>query len=101
MDERIHKYFYEELYAEERISFLRDVDANEELTKQFAGYQNMHALLNLGHQMENRCIGKQKCDQFIKKKQRRIAQKQWLRWVGYASSRYVERQSFQVLTNVY
>lgn len=98
MDERIHKYFYEELSAEERISFLRDVDANEELTKQFAGYQNMHALLNLGHQMENRCIGKRKCDQFIKKKQRRIAQKQWLRWVGYAAAILILVVSSSLLT---
>lgn len=31
MDERIYKYFYEELSPEERVSLLRDVEANEEL----------------------------------------------------------------------
>lgn len=33
MDERIHKYFYEELSTEERLSLLRDVEASEELKK--------------------------------------------------------------------
>lgn len=98
MDERIHKYFYEELSVEERISFLRDVDANEELTKQFAEYQNMHALLNLGHQVENRRIGKQKCDQFILQKQRHIIKKQWLRWVGYAAAILILVVSSSLLT---
>ena len=54
MDERIYKYFYEELSPEERVSLLRDVEANEELKRQFAEYQNLYALLNLGHQVENR-----------------------------------------------
>ena len=52
MDERIYKYFYEELSPEERVSLLRDVEADEELKMQFAEYQNMYALLNLGHQVE-------------------------------------------------
>ena len=48
MDERIEKYFYEELSLEERLSLLHDVEANEELKRQFVEYQNMYALLNLG-----------------------------------------------------
>lgn len=76
MDERIEKYFYEELSPEERLSLLHDVEANEELKRQFAEYQNMYALLNLGHQMENREVGKDKFDQFIMKKQRRIVWRQ-------------------------
>ena len=35
MNERIHKYFYEELSTEERLSLLRDVEASEELKKEF------------------------------------------------------------------
>lgn len=57
MDERIYKYFYEELSPEERVSLLRDVEADEELKRQFAEYQNLYALLNLGHQVENREVG--------------------------------------------
>ena len=47
MNERIHKYFYEELSTEERLSLLRDVEASEELKKEFVEYQNLYALLNL------------------------------------------------------
>ena len=57
MNERIHKYFYEELSTEERLSLLRDVEASEELKKEFAEYQNLYALLNLGHQVQDKTIG--------------------------------------------
>lgn len=62
MNERIHKYFYEELSTEERLSLLRDVEASEELKKEFVEYQNLYALLNLGHQVQGKTIGKQKYD---------------------------------------
>lgn len=65
MNERIHKYFYEELSTEERLSLLRDVEASEELKKEFVEYQNLYALLNLGHQVQDKTIGKQKYDCFI------------------------------------
>lgn len=58
MNERIHKYFYEELSTEERLSLLRDVEASEELKKEFVEYQNLYALLNLGHQVQDKTIGK-------------------------------------------
>ena len=41
MNERIHKYFYEELSTEERLSLLRDVEASEELKKEFVEYQTI------------------------------------------------------------
>lgn len=68
MNERIHKYFYEELSTEERLSLLRDVEASEELKKEFVEYQNLYALLNLGHQVQDKTIGKQKYDCFILQK---------------------------------
>lgn len=86
MDERIHKYFYEELSPEERVSLLRDVETDEELKNQFAEYQNMYALLNLGKQLENRSLGKQKFDRFVLQKQQRIGRKQWVRWLGYVAA---------------
>lgn len=82
----------------ERLSLLHDVEANEELEKQFAEYQNMYALLNLGRQVENRAVGKQKFDRFIMQKQQRIARKQWLRWVGYAAAVLVLVVSSGLLT---
>ena len=47
MNERIHKYFYEELSTEERLSLLRDVEASEELKKEFVEYQNFICLVEL------------------------------------------------------
>lgn len=85
MDERIYKYFYEELSPEERVTLLRDVEANEELKRQFAEYQNMYALLNLGHQVENREVGKHKFNQFVSGKQRGVRLKLWSRRFSYAA----------------
>ena len=52
MDERIEKYFYEELSRRNVYPCCMMLKANEELKRQFAEYQNMYALLNLGHQVE-------------------------------------------------
>lgn len=86
MDERIYKYFYEELSTKDRLSLLRDVEANEELKREFAEYQNLYALLNLGHQVQDKTIGKQKFDQFILQKQQTMIWKKWSHWLGYAAA---------------
>ncbi|KKB57735.1 MULTISPECIES: FecR family protein [Parabacteroides] len=101
MDKRIEKYFYEELSPEERLSLLHDVEANEELKRQFAEYQNMYALLNLGHQMENREVGKDKFDQFISAKQRGVSLKLWVRRLSYAAVVAVLVVSSSILTYLY
>ena len=101
MDERIEKYFYEELSPEERLSLLHDVEANEELKRQFAEYQNMYALLNLGHQTENREVGKDKFDQFISAKQRGVSLKLWVRRLSYAAVVAVLVVSSSILTYLY
>lgn len=85
MDERIHKYFCEELSKEERLSLLQDVEIDEALRKDFAEYQNIHALLNLGHQLENKETGRQKYTQFIFRKQSGTSRNLWLRWASYAA----------------
>ena len=86
MNERIHKYFYEELSTEERLSLLRDVEASEELKKEFVEYQNLYALLNLGHQVQDKTIGKRKYDRFILQKQHTVLWKCWTRRIGYAAA---------------
>lgn len=101
MDERIHKYFNEELSPEECVSLLRDVEADETLMKDFAEYQNMHALLNLGQQVENRTAGKLHFDQFISKKQRGTIQRLWLRRMSYAAVILVLIASSSILTYLY
>lgn len=86
MDERITKYFNEELSSTERLQFLHEVDSNETLKKQFVEYQNLYALLNLSPQIENRKIGKQKYDRFVHQKQNRNLRKLWLSRIGYAAA---------------
>ena len=101
MNERIHKYFYEELSTEERLSLLRDVEASEELKKEFAEYQNLYALLNLGHQVQDKAIGKQKYDRFILQKQHAIMWKRWTRRIGYAAAILILVVSTSILTYWY
>ncbi|WP_080905109.1 FecR family protein [Parabacteroides sp. Marseille-P3160] len=47
MDERIIKYFQEELTEPERISLLKDAYSKEDLKKEMFAYQNVKALLSL------------------------------------------------------
>lgn len=98
MDERIEKYFNEELSSTERVQFLHEVDSNETLKKQFVEYQNLYALLNLSPQIENRKIGKQKYDRFVHQKQNRILRKLWLSRIGYAAAILILVVSSSLLT---
>ena len=54
MNEQIIKYFQGELNTTERLQFLRQVETNSELKKQFIEYKNMHALLTLSDQSDNK-----------------------------------------------
>ena len=54
MNEQIIKYFQGELNTTERLRFLRQVEADGELKKQFIEYKNMHALLHLSDQADNK-----------------------------------------------
>lgn len=98
MDERIEKYFNEELSSTERVQFLHEVDSNETLKKQFVEYQNLYALLNLSPQIENRKIGKQKYDRFVHQKQNRILRKLWLGRISYAAAILILVVSSSLLT---
>lgn len=101
MDERIHKYFYEELSTEDRLSLLHEVEADEVLKKQFAEYQNQHALLNLGHQLQDRTVGRQKYNRFMQKKQQVTLRRQLFRGLGYAAAILVLVVSSGLLTYRY
>ena len=54
MNEQIIKYFQGELNTTERLQFLRQVETNSELKKQFIEYKNMHALLTHSDQSDNK-----------------------------------------------
>jgi len=98
MDERIHKYFYDELPREERLVFLREVEEDEDLKRQFIDYQNMHALMNLSPQLENRHKSEPYYNTFIRGKQPRQTGSRYLRWVGYAAAVIVLMASSALFT---
>ena len=65
MDERILKYFQNELTVAERLEFLREAERDETLKRQFVEYQNIRALAHLSSYGEDREEGKKKysiCD---------------------------------------
>lgn len=54
MDEQIKKYFQGQLNTLERLKLLKEVDTDDELKQQFIEYKNMHALLSLSDQVDNK-----------------------------------------------
>ena len=64
MDERILKYFQNELDAAERLELLREIRKDDILKKQFSEYQNLCALINLSSYGENIDEGKNKYSYF-------------------------------------
>lgn len=101
MDKRVQKYFYGELSLAERMSFLREVDSDEELKKQFAEYQNLYALMNLSTQLEDRATGKSKYNLFVRNKQNTTLNKRWIHWLGYAAAIIAVAVSSGLLTRWY
>ena len=47
MERQIEKYFQEELNADERLDFLKQIESDNELKKQFIKFKNTYALLSL------------------------------------------------------
>ena len=47
MERQIEKYFQEELNADERLDFLKQVESDNELKKQFIKFKTTYALLSL------------------------------------------------------
>lgn len=86
MDERVQKYFYDELSQPKRLSFLREVEMNEELRQQFMNYQNMHALLNLNPEIQNHQLAEYHYNNFIRQKQQGKTGNKFLLWIGYAAA---------------
>lgn len=98
MDERISKYFLGELSAGERLSLLHEIESDEKLKKEFAEYQNLHALLNLGRQVQDQEAGRRSFKRFIAEKRRIRIWRQWRYWSGYAAVLLVGIVSSAVLT---
>lgn len=86
MDERINKYFQDELKDSERVELLQDVMHDEELRKQVVEYQNIYTLIGLSPQGADKDTGRLSLQQFLKKQRRIIRKKYLIRSLGYAAA---------------
>lgn len=85
MSERILKYLNGGLSREERITFLHEVNTNEELKKEFTEYQNQYALLNLGKQLEDREAGKWSYQHFAQERRKKQFYIKGIQYIKYAA----------------
>lgn len=85
MDDRIQKYFNDELPQPEKLSFLREVETNESLRRQFVDAQNTRALLNLSPDIRNDQVTQRYYNQFIRQTQREKIRKKFSLWIKYAA----------------
>lgn len=85
MDKRVEQYFRDELNPVERLAFLREVEADASLKKEFIEYQNMHALMNLSAYAENTEESKNGYMRFLWIKRRKQARKLIVTSMKYAA----------------
>lgn len=85
MDERIQKYFQEELGATERLTLLRQIEADEALKKQFIEYKNMQALLALADPVDHRETSEESLHLFQQSIKRNTIRRTLVRMSRYAA----------------
>lgn len=86
MIEQLLKYFQGELTATERLQVLRQVEADAELKKLFIEYKNMHALMSLSDEVDNKDANKLGYRQFDKLIRTKRLRRFMLQAAGYAAA---------------
>ena len=86
------------LSDEERLAFLREVEVDAELKKQFVAFQNAYALFNLGVQFQDKTLGQQKYNAFVVNKRKSAYRKQVRTCFRYAAAILLLIVSSSVLT---
>ena len=86
------------LSDEERLEFLREVEADVELKKQFVAFQNAYALFNLGVQFQDKTLGLQKYNAFVHYKRKSAYRQQVRTCCRYAAAILLLIASSSVLT---
>ena len=86
------------LSDEERLEFLREVEADVELKKQFVAFQNAYALFNLGVQFQYKTLGQQKYNAFVHYKRKSAYRQQVRTCCRYAAAILLLIVSSSVLT---
>lgn len=85
MDKRIQTYMQEDLNSAERLELLRQIEADEDLKKEFAEINNMKAVLNLSPLLENREEGKDTYHKFTKLVRKRNTRRIIIQSLKYAA----------------
>ena len=85
VDNRIVKYFNGDLSTSEKLTFLREVEESPELKDEFISYRNVLGLMALADNDNDKVIGRQSYNQFMRKQSQRIVYKRFLRVCGYAA----------------
>lgn len=85
MDNRIIKYFEGNLNTSEKIAFLREVENNDVLKKEFIDCRNLHGLMALSDRGSDKVMAGQSYRRFIRKHSRRLLYNRLLRVCGYAA----------------
>lgn len=85
MDERVQRYFQNELDAAERLKLLKEITSNEVLKKQFIELQNLYALVALSSHAYNENEGKEAYSHFIQKRKRKAIKHFIVSSVKYAA----------------
>lgn len=86
MEERILKYFNDELNQSESLNLLRDIENDETLKKEFAIYRNMRGLISLKQYPADTTEGKKKFSHFMDSKKAGPKQKLSLQIMKYAAA---------------
>lgn len=86
MNKDLEKYFAFEMEQDERVEFLRKVDTDPDLQKEFIRYYNMMGMIALSSQVNDEQEGQASFDLFIASKQRGIRRNLSLKIVKYAAA---------------
>lgn len=86
MDERIRKYFEEKLSQSERLDFLREIDTDDSLRKDFIEYRNIFGLISLTERPEDRYEGEINYKYFVDENKSKAKRKLFVRIGKYAAA---------------
>ncbi len=85
MEKQIKKYFHDELTPSEKLEFLRKVESDDELQKQFIECKNMYALLSVSHIVDNGQESRKAYIRFHQVVRKRKIRRIMLKTAGYAA----------------
>lgn len=85
MDELLQKYFRDELSPTERLAFIREVEADPQLQKEFIDFQNLQALLALETRADDEETGRKDLHCFHTKTRKHIVTNLFLKVISYAA----------------